>query len=202
MNYFLNAISSPILIIPYQDSWVDDFTKIAQQLRSLLGNMALRIDHIGSTSVPGLASKDIIDVQITISNLENCDDLSRNMVAIGGYHQRENVREDHIPIGEDPEPKEWRKLYFREADNSRRTHIHVREIGRQNQIYALLFRDYLRNNIGSVRLYEQLKYRLAEMFPHKIDSYLYIKDPLCDLIMQSARKWKEEINWSPGASDG
>ena len=202
MKYFLDAISRPILITPSKDSWVDDFIDIAKKLRSILGNIALRIDHIGSTSVPDLASKDIIDVQITMSDLEDCDELCRNMVGIGGYHQRENIREDHVPVGEDPDAKEWRKLYFREPDGSRRTHIHVREIGRQNQIYALLFRDYLRNNRASARLYEQLKYRLAEMFPNKIDSYLYIKDPVCDLIMQSAKMWKEEINWNLGSSDG
>ena len=56
-------------IFPYQESWPSEFQILALQLREALGPLALRIDHIGSTSVPGLAAKDIVDIQLMNGNL-------------------------------------------------------------------------------------------------------------------------------------
>ncbi|MGH2482027.1 MAG: GrpB family protein, partial [Ktedonobacteraceae bacterium] len=58
-----------ITIVPYDTNWPAAFIEVARPLRAALGDLALRIDHIGSTSVPGLAAKDIIDVQITVADL-------------------------------------------------------------------------------------------------------------------------------------
>ena len=90
----------------------------------------------------------------------------------------------------------------RESDGSRITHIHVREQGRINQEYALLFRDYLRVDPIYAKLYEQVKRRLCGLFPRTIDAYLYIKDPACDLIMRAAERWRQKNTWEPGPSDG
>ena len=60
-----------ITIVPYDASWPEAFDAVARPLRTVLGALALRIDHIGSTSVPGLAAKDIIDVQVTVEDF-NC----------------------------------------------------------------------------------------------------------------------------------
>jgi GrpB-like predicted nucleotidyltransferase (UPF0157 family) len=167
----------------------------------LLGTLALRIDHIGSTAVPALAAKDIIDLQVTVADLEDMAAFEHAMVREGGYRRR-GLLEDHVPLSRaGSDPAEWRKCFFREPDGARRTHIHVRQLGRENQRYALLFRDYLRNHPASARLYEQLKRRLAELFPTCVDAYLYIKDPVCDLIMQSAHIWCEDVQWQPGPSD-
>src|SRR4051812_43542574 len=59
-----------IAIVPYDPTWPADFRRVAAPLRAALGDLALRIDHIGSPAVPGLAAKDIIDVQITIADLD------------------------------------------------------------------------------------------------------------------------------------
>ena len=58
-----------ITIIPYNPAWRDEFVQIGGILRRGLGELAIRIDHIGSTAVPGLAAKDIIDIQITVGQL-------------------------------------------------------------------------------------------------------------------------------------
>src|SRR5438552_16157021 len=60
---------NPIVIIEYRPEWAEEFTAIARPLREALGELALRIDHIGSTAVPGLAAKDVIDVQVTVRDL-------------------------------------------------------------------------------------------------------------------------------------
>lgn len=201
MQYAVNRISSPILIIPHQERWRDEFRHAGAKLRRVLGDLAVRIDHIGSTSVPGLAAKDIIDIQITVENLDDLDAFRAAMTDGGQYRERGGIHEDHIPLGVAQTPDEWRKRYFREPEGTRGTHIHVRQQGRMNQVYALVFKDYLREHAVSARLYEQVKLRLSELFPDRIDAYLYIKDPMCDIIMQAAWRWRVETDWSPGATD-
>ena len=201
MKYLLNRTSRPVIILPYQDRWVKEYAAIGHNLRTILGDRAIRIDHIGSTSVPGLSAKDVIDIQITVENIEAMDDFENMMVRRGGYRARGGYHEDHIPAGEDDNPAEWRKRYFREPEGQRRTHIHVRELGRRNQIYSLLFRDFLRENKGAAKLYELIKKRLAQLFPNTIDAYLYIKDPTIDIIMNAANTWAVHSGWQLGPSD-
>ena len=128
------------VIEPYSDRWPREFSRIGRALRGVLGERALRIDHIGSTSVPGLAAKDTIDVQVTVADLPDA-----NLLAGAGYREFAPVR-DHrppdAPYGED----DWAKRLFNEPPDERRANIHVRVEGRANQRYALLFRDYLRTH--------------------------------------------------------
>jgi GrpB-like predicted nucleotidyltransferase (UPF0157 family) len=95
---------------------------------------------------------------------------------------------------------ELRKQFFREPEGARRTHIHIREAGRLNQRYALLFRDYLRTDGGARQAYEAVKRRLAEVYPDDIDGYLSIKDPVMDLIYRGAEHWAIAMRWHPEAS--
>ena len=113
MEHQLDRVSPPIVIIHYQDRWHSEFREAARRLRQVLGDLAARIDHVGSTSVPGLAAKDIIDIQITVEDLGDTEAFRGAMVLPGGYRQRVEIHEDHLPLGADPSPAEWRKLYFR-----------------------------------------------------------------------------------------
>jgi GrpB-like predicted nucleotidyltransferase (UPF0157 family) len=81
-------------IVPYKESWPLEFQEIAARLRHQLGELALRIDHIGSTSVPGLPAKDVIDIQITIVAF---DDRVRSAMTSLGYTQPEGIWRDHCP---------------------------------------------------------------------------------------------------------
>ena len=186
-----------VTIIPYQKRWQAEFQAIARELRQALGDLALRIDHIGSTSVPDLAAKDIIDIQITVSALI---DEVRQAIESLGYEHRADFTQDHCPATANPAETEWRKWYFREADNERRVHIHVRLPNRLNQRYPLLFRDYLRKHPAMAGSYAELKRRLAD---HLADSEMYpeVKDPAVDLIYFPAEVWAEQTGWQPDPSD-
>lgn len=186
-----------IEIIPYQESWPAQFQEIATILRQGLGDLALRIDHIGSTSVPGLAAKDIIDLQITVAALD--EPVIQAMTQLG-YRLPEGVWRDHsTPHFEGPET-EWEKLYFFPPPGRRRTNTHVRVQGRANQRYPLLFRDYLRAHPRTAEAYAELKRRLAQ---HLADPQTYpdVKDPAVDLIYLAAEEWAAATNWQPGPSD-
>jgi len=184
--------SRPIMIVPYQEEWAAEFTRAEAELRNALGEIAVRIDHIGSTSVPGLSAKDIIDVQVTVQSLDD-PRIRQRLVENGFVFRDENTRD--VFVGMEDGSEELRKKFAREREGARRTHIHIREQGRFNQRYALLFRDYLRAKPVVAKAYETIKIRLAEIFPDSIDGYLYIKDPLMDLIFEAARGWAEETGW-------
>jgi GrpB-like predicted nucleotidyltransferase (UPF0157 family) len=186
-----------IEIIPYQERWLSEFQAIATVLRQGLGGLALRIDHIGSTSVPGLPAKDIIDLQITVAALD--DKIIQVMTGLG-YIRPEGVWRDHrTPHFAGPET-DWEKLYFFPPPGQRRTNTHVRVAGRANQRYPLLFRDYLRAHPATAEAYAELKRRLAQ---HLADPQTYpdVKDPAVDLIYLAAEEWATTTNWQLGPSD-
>lgn len=146
-------------IVPYQESWPSEFQKIASLLRQTLGQLAVRIDHIGSTAVPGLPAKDVIDLQITVSAL---DEHVMSAMLTQGYTQPEGVWRDHRPPHFVGPETDWEKWFFRPPPGQRRTNTHVRVQGRANQPYALLVRDYLRTHPASAVAYAELKRRLAQ----------------------------------------
>lgn len=184
--------SRPIIITPYWEEWPGEFARIEAALRNALGEVAMRIDHIGSTSVPGLSAKDIIDVQVTVQSLDD-PRLRQRMVENGYRFDDENNCDCFVGLEESSD--ELRKRYAREREGERRTHIHIREQGRFNQRYALLFRDYLRASPVAMKAYETIKIRLAEIFPDSIDGYLYLKDPVMDIVFEAANQWAERTEW-------
>jgi GrpB-like predicted nucleotidyltransferase (UPF0157 family) len=183
-----------VAIEPYSESWARDFTRLGRRLREPLGDRALRIDHIGSTAVPGLAAKDRIDVQIAVADLADANPLGG-----AGFVEFAPVA-DHRPPGDAGAVSEWEKRLFQTADDQRRANIHVRVTGRANERYALLFRDYLRAHPAAVAAYAELKRRLAAELGD-IRRYAEVKDPACDLIIVAAQEWAAATDWEPGPSD-
>jgi GrpB-like predicted nucleotidyltransferase (UPF0157 family) len=185
--------SRRIVIEPYSEKWPSEFASVDGRLREALGDVAVRIDHIGSTSVPGLAAKDIIDVQIAVLDLDD----PRLAGAFGQLGvTATDIATDHVPPGDQSGPSAWEKRYFRPPTSWRPTHLHVRETGRPNFRYALLFRDYLRHSAAAVAAYAQVKVALARLRPDDVDAYYDVKDPVCDLIMDAAERWATDVAWS------
>lgn len=189
-----------ITIVPYDTSWPEAFTTVAQPLRTALGELALRIDHIGSTAVPGLAAKDIIDVQVTVEDFTCTPQL---VAALGslGYTRVLEINRDHQPPLYQGPATDWEKRYFRPPANQRPTHLHIRALGRPNQRYPILFRDYLRTHPIASAAYAQIKLNLSQRHPDDQEFYYDIKDPLCDIVIDAAEDWARVISWQLGPSD-
>ena len=186
-----------IVIEHYNPEWTQEFEPIRAALQDVLGRRAIRIDHIGSTSVPGLGAKDVIDIQITVQELS--PKIIQKM-ANAGYEHLGNITRDHVPLGEDEDPKLWRKLFFNQPQGQRRANIHVRVDGNPNQRYPLLFRDYLRAHPNSAKSIELIKREIAKRHADDVEAYYDIKDPVYDLIWDAAQEWaqytefKEELH--------
>jgi GrpB-like predicted nucleotidyltransferase (UPF0157 family) len=81
-----------VVVEAYRPNWADEFTHLARRIRALVGPAALRIDHIGSTAVPGLGAKDVIDLQITVDSLDQVDTVTSPLKAAGFRREPEGER--------------------------------------------------------------------------------------------------------------
>jgi GrpB-like predicted nucleotidyltransferase (UPF0157 family) len=135
-------------VAPYVPGWPATFDAEAIRIRSALGTLALRIDHNGSTAIPGLASNPIIDFLVSVAALQPIASYGEPLRAIGYFH---------VPHPDDTfcpffhRPRRWPHSH----------HVHVVESGGVEERRTLAFRDYLRDHPTAAREYEHLKRELA-----------------------------------------
>lgn len=151
-------------IASYDPAWPGMFDELGQRLRRALGPMADRIDHIGSTAVPGLAAKPVIDVQVSVPDLSAVEEYGPAIESCGFQWRRDNP--------------DLAKRYFRELPGARRTHVHVRRTGSFDEQAALLFRDHLRANPEQAARYEAVKREHAHLLDHDRAAYVEAKAPM------------------------
>jgi GrpB-like predicted nucleotidyltransferase (UPF0157 family) len=164
--------SADILIADYQPAWLEKFEVHAAVLAAALGRAALRIEHIGSTSVPGLAAKAIIDILVVVK--DSADEASYlPMLEAADYSLR--VRE--------PDFHEHRMFRTRARD----VHVHVLSDGCPEIERYLTFRERLRNSPSDRQLYEETKRRLAAQSWPSMDAYAQAKSAIVEHIIAAAR---------------
>ena len=184
----------PIVIEPWREGWADDYAALRDGLLTAAPATAV-LHHIGSTSVPGLAAKNVIDMQLSVDSL---DALDIDAIAALGFTHRSGLI-DHCPAGLTLDAAELRKHFFKGTD--RAVHLHVREKGRFNQRFALLCRDFLRSHAMAASAYAEIKRELAARFADDEDAYYAIKDPVFDIIVAGAEEWAERIGWTEPPGD-
>jgi GrpB-like predicted nucleotidyltransferase (UPF0157 family) len=180
--------AEPVIIVPYDPQWPPRFQQLAKNLRAASQSKALRIDHIGSTSIPGLAAKPVIDIQVSVAALEPVEAYGRALGSLGYVFRADNT--------------DLSKRYFREKPGTRRTHIHVRQAGSWGEQLNLLFRDYLRVHEQDASRYAQVKMELAEIYRNDRIKYVDGKVEIIWEILMKANRWSQDVGWYPGASDG
>jgi GrpB-like predicted nucleotidyltransferase (UPF0157 family) len=141
-------MTDTLVIVPYDPSWPRAFALERDRIAAALGEIALRIEHNGSTSVPGLAAKPIIDIQVSVARVQPID-VYRPRLAELGY--------THVPHPDD----DFCPFFHRPAVWPYTHHVHVVESGGDEERRTLAFRDYLREHDDIAREYEALKRRLA-----------------------------------------
>jgi GrpB-like predicted nucleotidyltransferase (UPF0157 family) len=180
-------VAEPVVIVDYDPTWPALFAELGAAMRAVLPDSAVRIDHIGSTSVPGLAAKPIIDVQVSVPSFQPDEAFRTPLQDMGLVYRSDNV--------------ELTKRYFREAPGRRRTHVHVRQLGSFSQQLPLLFRDYLRHHDDAAAAYADVKRRCALEYRYDRSAYLEAKDRFVWEIIRQADRWAQRTGWSCGPSD-
>lgn len=175
--------------------WSARFERTAARLRRALGDAVHDLDHIGSTAVPGLIAKDVLDLQVGVASLDVVRDRAGRLTE-AGFPAYAGDWHDRGPGGL-PLPK----VLLGNADPGAVCHIHVRETGSFAWRQALLFRDWLRATPAATAEYAALKRGLWTS-GHSSSAYADAKAPWFDTVWERAQGWAEANRWHPGPAGG
>ena len=192
----------PIKVVASRPDWAEEGLDWAERVAGALAGAGLRVDHVGSTAVPELPAKDVIDIQALAIRLDDPDTLIARMTEAGFRHVEGIIADepavDTAPIlGRD----DWTKLFFREPKGARRVHIHLRRNGAAAARNTFLLRDYLRDQPGARLDYGAFKLALAEVTKKDREAYQRIKRPFIATVLRAAEGWAELGRWQAGAPD-
>jgi len=182
-------------LVPYDDSWPSVAARLIGRITVALGDRAVAVEHIGSTSVPGLAAKDVIDLQVAVRRLSDAD-VPEFVKALGdkGFPRAEGNDQDAVHSWA-PDPSSWGKRFHGSADPGRVAQLHVREHGSAGWESALLFRDWLVNNPTDRDDYDDLKRALAQK-ETTTTAYTMAKEPWIASALEHARVWARHTGWT------
>jgi GrpB-like predicted nucleotidyltransferase (UPF0157 family) len=170
-------VTDVLEIRSYDPDWPRQFADERERIAAALGALALRIDHNGSTSVPGLAAKPIIDIQISVARMQPLAAYADGLAGIGYVH---------VPHADDAfcpffhRPRGWPHTH----------HVHVVQRGGDEERRTLAFRDYLRDHPEAAHVYTTLKRALAPQYsatrPSEREAYAQAKSSFIEAIVRQA----------------
>lgn len=165
-----------IIIEEYNPNWISEYEKEAKRIADILKDELVRIHHIGSTSVPNLPAKPIIDILLEIKSLDKMENFRDSFEKIG----YKCLGEYGIPF----------RCFFRKGGENPTHNIHAYERENTYEINRYLaVREFLKKNKSWAKEYAQLKIRLAERFPHSIEDYCEGKDGFVKELEKTALDW-------------
>ena len=170
-------IQRPYLFQDYDPSWILIFESIKEKIENIFTEKALSIDHVGSTSIPGMKAKPIIDVLIIVEKIEPFIEEKKEMESLG-YKWGENYIEPNTII------------FFKEKENGEKTeNIHVCEKGSPKAIQFIQTRDYLRIHPERAKAYGELKENLKKQYPNDYPAYRAGKQSFLDETERLTYVW-------------
>ena len=171
-----------IEVVAYDPHWIAEFEKESAMLAQIFGQRLLDIQHIGSTAVPNLAAKPIIDILIVLDSTGDINSFNSFMEALG-YRVRGECLDAIIP------GTPGRFYFTKETNGIRSHHVHIYATGHADILEKLAFRDYLRAHESVALKYAELKRRLA--MDNRFDNVGYMrgKDGLVNSVLEDARRW-------------
>ena len=167
-------ITKHVVVQAYDEAWEQSFAAIRAELQAALGELALRIEHVGSTSVRGLSAKPIIDVDIVIRDMSVFDAVASRLRAIGYRH------EGDLGIA-------GREAFkYDGKEHLQKHHLYVCPQDSAELKRHLAFRDYLRAHPEAVCEYSRIKEEGATLYPYDIEGYMAHKSPFIERICREA----------------
>ena len=182
------------IVVPPDPTWAAQGARLVARLRDALGHRAASVDHIGSTSVPGLLAKDVVDLQVGVTRLADADDP----VFLAALDDRGffRVEGNHADTGHGGGGL-WAKRFHASADPGRIANLHVREIGSPGWEFALRFRDWLAAEPAALAEYAALKRRLVAQSA-TTSAYVEAKEPWFATAYGRVGEWAQRTGWRAG----
>ena len=166
-----------VTVVSYNPGWINEFNKESTLIKEALGVVVEEVHHIGSTSVPGLLAKPIIDMILEVNDITLLDEKTEALVHLG----YEAMGELGITG----------RRYFRKGGDQRTHHIHSFQKGDPHITRHLAFRDYLIAHQELAETYGKLKFQLAQKYPDDWDAYCDGKDNFVAHHEKKALDWYE-----------
>ncbi|GFN33983.1 GrpB family protein [Paenibacillus xylaniclasticus] len=174
-------MDKPVTIVEYDEAWAMEYQQEARKVMELLGNKAMDIEHIGSTSVLGLGAKPIIDFMLGVHHLSDADEFIEPLATIG-Y--------EYVGHKEFPNRRFFRKGEWRAGTH----HLHIYKYKSDEWNKHILFRDYLRAHSDVREQYHQLKKSLAERYRYDRAAYTNAKHPFITGVIERAKAERRGSN--------
>jgi GrpB-like predicted nucleotidyltransferase (UPF0157 family) len=170
-----------VKLVSHNPEWERLFEEEKQLLKNTFGDTIIAIEHIGSTAIPGIPAKPIIDINIGVQSLE----IARNM-----KEKFEAIKYEHRPFkpGHTKEDLKWQELYVKGPETKRTHHAHVTAHNNNYWKNDLLFRDHLRKNPLRAKQYADLKKKLAKQHANNRTTYTKNKE---EFILETLKIAKE-----------
>lgn len=166
-------------LVPHDENWAVEFEKEKKRLKKVLGKSALDIQHVGSTAIPGLRAKPILDIAVAVENAAKLHELI-GVLSAAGYDVKDSINE----LGE---------ILARKGTPDNRTHyIHVEVLNSLFWNNHILFRDYLLDHPEYIKKYEDLKREMFERYKDERKLYTAAKNDFIEEVLELARNEKEK----------
>lgn len=154
-----------VIVVPYDEKWKHEFERIKTELLSVLENYIIAIEHVGSTSVEGIAAKPIIDIDIVIKDYNSLENVKEKLAQIGYTH------EGDLGI------KDRQAFKYGEKPHLMKHHLYVCPEYSEELKRHIAFRNYLRSHPDDRDWYGEVKMLAAKRYPEDINSYMIAKSP-------------------------
>lgn len=173
----VRAMSRPVNVVDYDPKWPNLYEDEKRRILEVLGDVILRIEHIGSTAIPGIGAKPIIDIMVAVNSLSDAEECIQPLQRIGYEYQPEH--EASMP----------ERRFFRRGNPPKERHYHLHMVEQTGDFWKrhLLFRNYLRVHPKAAQDYYELKKRLAYEYGSDREGYTGAKTPFIESIVKRAR---------------
>ena len=172
-------MSRVIEVVPYNPEWPSLFQAESKDIRRVFGDEIIAIHHIGSTAIPDIKAKPVLDFLVVVQHITNVNGYNPAMMRLG-----------YEPLGENGIPG---RRYFRKDTNGVRSHhVHIFQVGHPEIDRHILFREYLRSHPEDAHAYSQLKESLAHQYRLDPPGYNDAKSTFIQEIDRKAAVWWQE----------
>jgi len=164
-----------VKLVRYNPNWWQRFKCEEKKIRKVFGRDALEIQHVGSTAIPGILAKPIIDIALIVPSFQKAKLYEKRLKEIGYKIKKNDTRKE--------------RLFFTKGPEKKRTHyLHIGEIGSNYAEDMILFRNYLRKHKDTAKEYSELKENLAKRYQDKREIYTVRKTELIKKIVNKMKK--------------
>jgi len=164
-------------VVSYNSNWKEMYKEESEKIKNVLSDIIINIHHIGSTAIPGIKAKPVIDILVEVKYIEGADQYNHKMKELG-----------YEAMGEYGIPK---RKFFRKGGNNRTHHIHIFQVGNEEIEKHINFKEYLIAHPKKAQEYSKLKENLVNKYTCDIENYINSKSDFIKEIDRKAKLWKK-----------